>query len=153
MRRVLLIATFFGLLIFPSNVFAHPGSTAKDGCHYCRTNCDKWGVPWNQRHCHNGGTPAPTPGVPKVVPPKITLPTQTPKPVIPKTVPPKITPTIKPSLTAPTSSPTASVVPPKKIKEIKPTEKPNPPTVKTTPTVTKQTDLKKFFQVWFGWFK
>lgn len=35
---------------------AHPGNTASDGCHYCRTNCDKWGVPWNERHCHNGST-------------------------------------------------------------------------------------------------
>lgn len=34
-------------------VFAHPGNTASDGCHYCRTNCDKWGVAWNERHCHN----------------------------------------------------------------------------------------------------
>lgn len=31
---------------------AHPGRTAADGCHYCRTNCDSWGVPWNERHCH-----------------------------------------------------------------------------------------------------
>ena len=33
--------------------FAHPGNTAADGCHYCRTNCDEWGVAWNVRHCHN----------------------------------------------------------------------------------------------------
>lgn len=32
--------------------FSHPGGVANDGCHYCRTNCDKWGVPWNERHCH-----------------------------------------------------------------------------------------------------
>jgi len=31
---------------------AHPGRTASDGCHYCRTNCGSWGVPWNERHCH-----------------------------------------------------------------------------------------------------
>ncbi|OGL81173.1 hypothetical protein A3B21_02695 [Candidatus Uhrbacteria bacterium RIFCSPLOWO2_01_FULL_47_24] len=37
---------------------AHPGRTASDGCHYCRTNCDSWGVAWNARHCH-GGTSAP----------------------------------------------------------------------------------------------
>jgi len=41
----------FGILI-PSIAFAHPGNTAADGCHYCRTNCDKWGVPWGERHCH-----------------------------------------------------------------------------------------------------
>lgn len=34
--------------------YAHPGGLSADGCHYCRTNCDKWGVPWNQRHCHKG---------------------------------------------------------------------------------------------------
>ena len=33
-------------------VSAHPGRTASDGCHYCRTNCDQWGVPWNVRYCH-----------------------------------------------------------------------------------------------------
>ena len=42
------------LLLFQSNLFAHPGNTASDGCHYCRTNCTNWGVPWNQRHCHGG---------------------------------------------------------------------------------------------------
>lgn len=39
------------LVAYPAS--AHPGRTAADGCHYCRTNCDKWGVPWNERHCHN----------------------------------------------------------------------------------------------------
>jgi len=41
------------LLLLPAFVSAHPGRTASDGCHYCRTNCDKWGVPWNKRHCHS----------------------------------------------------------------------------------------------------
>lgn len=41
-------------LVMPIFVSAHPGRTASDGCHYCRTNCDRWGVPWNQRHCHGG---------------------------------------------------------------------------------------------------
>ncbi len=40
------------ILFSPSYSFAHPGQTASDGCHYCRTNCDKWGVSWNVRHCH-----------------------------------------------------------------------------------------------------
>ena len=39
---------------------AHPGRTAKDGCHYCRTNCAKWNVEKDQRHCHNGSS-APSP--------------------------------------------------------------------------------------------
>lgn len=34
---------------------AHPGRTASDGCHYCRTNCDKWGEAQGARHCHGGG--------------------------------------------------------------------------------------------------
>ena len=38
---------------------AHPGNTASDGCHYCRTRCDYWGVAWNQRHCHNSRYVAP----------------------------------------------------------------------------------------------
>jgi len=44
----------FTLIAFfaPSLSIAHPGRTAGDGCHYCRTNCDKWGVPWGKRHCH-----------------------------------------------------------------------------------------------------
>ncbi len=33
-------------------IFAHPGGTARDGCHYCRTDCDKWGEAKNRRHCH-----------------------------------------------------------------------------------------------------
>jgi micrococcal nuclease len=41
----------------PEMLHAHPGRTAADGCHYCRTNCDKWGVPWNERHCHGGSAP------------------------------------------------------------------------------------------------
>ncbi len=44
------------LVLFTSGTAqAHPGRTASDGCHYCRTNCDSWGVAWNQRHCHGGG--------------------------------------------------------------------------------------------------
>ena len=37
-------------------VSAHPGNTASDGCHYCRTNCDKWGEVYGERHCHGGST-------------------------------------------------------------------------------------------------
>ena len=42
----------FLLLVITQATFAHPGRTASDGCHYCRTNCGSWGVPWNERHCH-----------------------------------------------------------------------------------------------------
>ena len=33
--------------------YAHPAPTAADGCHYCRTNCEKWYLEKDQRHCHN----------------------------------------------------------------------------------------------------
>ena len=45
-----------GLFAFYNSTVAHPGNTASDGCHYCRTNCDSWGVAWNQRHCHGGSS-------------------------------------------------------------------------------------------------
>src|SRR3990167_218588 len=51
-----LIIVLFSFLIFIPSVEAHPGRTAADGCHYCRTNCDYWGVPWNERHCHGGSS-------------------------------------------------------------------------------------------------
>lgn len=40
----------FCLIALPA--VAHPGRTASDGCHFCKTNCAKWGVPQGQRHCH-----------------------------------------------------------------------------------------------------
>lgn len=42
------------LLITPNKVEAHPGRTDANGCHYCRTNCAKWGLSDGQYHCHNG---------------------------------------------------------------------------------------------------
>lgn len=45
------------LIILCSISDAHPGRTASDGCHYCRTNCASWGVPAGQRHCHNNAKP------------------------------------------------------------------------------------------------
>ena len=53
MKLILLIVT----LGSSSALLAHPGRTASDGCHYCRTNCDKWGVPWGERHCHHHAEP------------------------------------------------------------------------------------------------
>lgn len=53
---VILIIILIGNVIVFNYVSAHPGNTAADGCHYCRTNCDRWGVPWNERHCHGGGS-------------------------------------------------------------------------------------------------
>lgn len=59
--KTIVVSVFFFFLLSASllamPVQAHPGRTAADGCHYCRTNCDSWGVPWNERHCHGGGVP------------------------------------------------------------------------------------------------
>lgn len=85
------------LLLFPQNSFAHPGNTASDGCHYCRTNCASWGEVQGARHCHGGYT-APVP----------TYSTPTTKPTVKPTVKPTITPTptFRPS---PSPSPTPDV--------------------------------------------
>jgi hypothetical protein len=32
-------------------VFAHPGKTDSDGCHICKTNCEKWGLRVGEYHC------------------------------------------------------------------------------------------------------
>ena len=40
-----------------SQAVAHPGNTAADGCHYCRTNCAEWGKLEGQRHCHQARQP------------------------------------------------------------------------------------------------
>ncbi|RVU43103.1 YHYH domain-containing protein [Lujinxingia sediminis] len=43
----------FVIIIGCSNLAeAHPGRTASDGCHMCRTNCEKWGQEQGVRHCH-----------------------------------------------------------------------------------------------------
>ena len=67
----------------------HPGRTNSSGCHVCRTNCDRWGVPYGQSHrhgpvrpCHQTAPPTrtPTPS-PTTRPPARTLtrtPTQAP---------------------------------------------------------------------------
>lgn len=85
------------LFLSSTGVYAHPGRTASDGCHYCRTNCDKWGEAWDQRHCHGAAapisTPTPTPTI-------IKTPTSTKKPTA---TPTKI-------VTTPTFSPTPTSV-------------------------------------------
>ncbi len=47
------ILIFFILVIFPITIFAHPGKTDANGCHVCRTNCEKWGLSDGEYHCHN----------------------------------------------------------------------------------------------------
>jgi len=51
---VVFIAVSLSAVYFTHNVKAHPGNTASDGCHYCRTNCDSWGEVYGERHCHGG---------------------------------------------------------------------------------------------------
>ena len=51
-RRLLAVL----LVLLALDAAAHPGRTAADDCHYCRTNCDRWNVEADERHCHGGGT-------------------------------------------------------------------------------------------------
>ena len=44
------------LVLLALDAVAHPGRTAADGCHFCRTNCDRWNVEADKRHCHGGGS-------------------------------------------------------------------------------------------------
>ena len=64
------------LVLLALDAAAHPGRTASDGCHYCRTNCSRWGVPADKRHCHGGAT-SPTTSTIQRTP---TQTTQTPQP-------------------------------------------------------------------------
>ena len=51
MKQYIFLA-LLGLALTVSPAFAHPGNTATDGRHYCRTNCAKWGEVEGERHCH-----------------------------------------------------------------------------------------------------
>jgi len=103
--KILSVFFIFSLIFLPKIIFAHPGRTASDGCHYCRTNCAKWGEVENVRHCHGGGS-VPQPLVEKVLPPPTTIPTR-----ISTRVPtrrPTVIPTIRPSSTP---IPTSTLIP------------------------------------------
>ena len=52
--KLISVALLYLLLIMPIKVDAHPGRTDANGCHYCRTNCTKWGLSIGEYHCHNG---------------------------------------------------------------------------------------------------
>ena len=49
-KLLLLVGLTISTVSMPT--LSHPGRTASDGCHYCRTNCSAWGVPEGARHCH-----------------------------------------------------------------------------------------------------
>lgn len=113
--KILSIFFIFSLVFLPKNTFAHPGNTASDGCHYCRTNCDRWGVPWNERHCHGVAI-------------ETVQPTSTPRPTI---IPTKKTTLVPTKITTPTNTPTPIItntptLEPTKIEEISPTPTPQP---------------------------
>lgn len=91
------------LCVMFTPTFAHPGNTASDGCHYCRTNCDKWGVAWDERHCHNTYV-EPEYTAPAYTPPEPV--TYTPTPVVEE--PQKEVTTIKPAVKAATTANTSS---------------------------------------------
>ena len=128
--KIVLLCLGFVFIVFP--VFAHPGRTASDGCHYCRTNCSKWGEVAGARHCHSGytapvqeyleptNTPRPLPTwtqkptkKPTRIPPtptKIQTPTRSPSPTLTKK------PTVNKSQTTvekPTKKPSNSPIPQK----------------------------------------
>ena len=116
MKKSLLLFSLLFLFV-ASPIEAHPGNTAADGCHYCRTNCDKWGVPWGERHCHGGGS-APVQSAPVESAQIVEQPQQ-------------------PVVQIPTS---ASIILPTKI--ILHTRKPTP-----TPYIESDSDKKKMFLV------
>lgn len=56
----ILILVVFISLFGIKDVYAHPGRTDSKGCHYCRTNCAKWGLRNGEYHCHNSGNESST---------------------------------------------------------------------------------------------
>lgn len=58
MKRFVTVAGLAVMLILSSStvIEAHPGRTDGNGCHTCRTNCEKWGLSYGEYHCHNGGS-------------------------------------------------------------------------------------------------
>jgi len=103
----LAIAAALAVFLFSIEVNAHPGRTASDGCHYCRTNCAKWGEIQGARHCHGGYTPPAQKSVVETAP---VIVEPSPSPIIVKTTPPpspRFRPSLKPS---PKPSPSPKVL-------------------------------------------
>ena len=50
MRYALII---LALTLVPAAAYAHPGRTDANGGHYCRTNCEKWGLKYDEYQYHN----------------------------------------------------------------------------------------------------
>ena len=46
-------AIVFAVFLLASGIaYAHPGGTDADGCHTCHTNCTRWGLDYEEYHCH-----------------------------------------------------------------------------------------------------
>lgn len=120
MKLSLVLLLAVSLFVFGSTTAnAHPGNTASDGCHYCRTNCDKWGIPWNERHCH-GETINTNTTTQQIAPSPEIQPTSTPifEPTVRSTAKPTIEPT---ALTSTASATLVATLSP----QSSPTNKPN----------------------------
>src|SRR5918992_2716369 len=91
-KSLLLFSILYFFVVSP--VEAHPGKTAADGCHYFRTNCDAYGFPWDERHCHGGGS-APVQSAPIESAPVVEQPVQQQQVVQKPTSAPIILPTRK----------------------------------------------------------
>jgi len=125
------LAFIFFITLAP--VEAHPGRTASDGCHYCRTNCDKWGVAWNERHCHGGESAPIVESQPVYVQPtEYIYPTTR-----PTTIPTRI-PTTRPTA-VPTNSPTST---PTKVPTIMITSTPTSSQISHQPVEANTTENK-----------
>jgi hypothetical protein len=84
MKKIVTGILSMGLLMSAATqVDAHPGRTDSNGGHYCRTNCEKWGLSYGEYHYHNGGgsssgsTSGSKTTAPKVTKPKPVLVTAT----------------------------------------------------------------------------
>ena len=51
MKRLAMVMTL--VLVLALDMTAHPGRTDANGCHYCRTNCEQYGLQQDEYHCHN----------------------------------------------------------------------------------------------------
>jgi len=64
MQKALL---FLSLFVVAWPLIAHPGQTASDGCHYCRTNCSRWDALEGVRHCHDASPEKEITGNPHII--------------------------------------------------------------------------------------
>lgn len=51
------IGVVLTILLFSTGVvYSHPGRTDFNGCHICKTNCEKYGLAYGEYHCHDGSS-------------------------------------------------------------------------------------------------